>query len=136
VTKWAAYQSPPAFVLGFHGTDSLTVQEVIHQKSRHLKASKKILISQVIRLTSGENDPERAMEWARAKHIPNPDILGGVIDSGLCLDLTTRIGCKEVAAAIRRLKKSFELSNKALALAPKGTFKFVCAAQKMCQRLL
>ncbi len=115
VTKWAAYQSPPAFVLGFHGTDSLTVQEVINQKSRHLKASKKKFDWLGHGAYFWENDPERAMEWARAKHIPNPDILGGVIDLGLCLDLTTRIGCKEVAAAFRRLKKSFALSNKALA---------------------
>ena len=56
----------------------------------------------------------RALEWANEKLKPNPDVVGGVINLGFCLDLTTRTGCNAVAEAYQELQKTFRASQKQL----------------------
>ena len=114
MTKWTAYQSPPSVVLGFHGTNALTVRQVVTQEIHHLKPSTKKFDWLGHGVYFWENDPIRAHEWAKAKYFPNPDVLGGVLHLGLCLDLTTRTGSTEVAKAYQSLNASFRLSNKKL----------------------
>lgn len=50
-----------------------------------------------------ENDPARGLEWAASGKkngkIKRPDVVGAIIDLGLCLDLTTRTGLEEVQLA-------------------------------------
>jgi hypothetical protein len=91
-------------VLGFHGTQKLTVDEVVNQRVRHLSPSMQSYDWLGHGVYFWENDPQRAQEWALDKKFANPGILGGVLDLGLCLDLNTRTGCDEVANAYDLLK--------------------------------
>lgn len=103
VAEWSAYQTPPSFVLGFHGTQSLVVRQVVTQEVRHLDASRQPYDWLGHGVYFWENDPLRAQEWAQDRFMPNADVLGGILDLGYCLDLTTRMGCDEVALAYQAL---------------------------------
>lgn len=119
--RWTLYQRRPGLVLGFHGTEKKTVDKVVGQRSRtHLTPSqgKNEWLGHGIYFW--ENDPQRALEWAEngnaKKSIQEPDVVGAVLDLGLCLDLTTRTGLEEVAEAHRTLldmyaKAGFVLSR-------------------------
>lgn len=55
-----------------------------------------------------ENDPERALDWAKngktKGNITTPAVAGAIIDLGLCLDLTTMTGLTEVEKAFGILR--------------------------------
>ena len=91
-------------VLGFHGTQKLTVDEVVNQRVAHLSPSRQAYDWLGHGVYFWENDPHRAEEWAIEKKFANPGVLGGVLYLGRCLDLNTRAGCDEVARAYRLLK--------------------------------
>lgn len=106
--RWTLYQRRPGLVLGFHGTEKETVDKVVGQhSSTHLTSSqgKNEWLGHGIYFW--ENDPQRALEWAEngnaKKPIQEPDVVGAVLDLGLCLDLTTRTALEEVAEAYRTL---------------------------------
>jgi hypothetical protein len=98
---WALYQRHPAFVLGFHGTEQSTVDAAV--AGNHLKSSAGRFEWLGHGVYFWENDPQRGLEWAKNGNpknpIKQPDVVGAVIDLGLCLDLTTRTGLDEVARA-------------------------------------
>lgn len=107
--RWILYQRRPGLVLGFHGTERKTVSKVVGQRRRtHLTPSqgKNEWLGHGIYFW--ENDPQRALEWAEngkpKKPIAEPDVVGAVLDLGLCLDLTTRTGLDELAEAYRTLR--------------------------------
>jgi hypothetical protein len=89
------YSFHSSFVLGFHGCDRSTGLSVLVGKKEHLHAS----ANSYDWLGSGiyfwENDPARAMAWAKERHsrpagrsrVRQPAILGAVIELGRCLDL-------------------------------------------------
>jgi hypothetical protein len=85
----------PAFVLGYHGCDIATAELILGGKNP-IKPSK----NDHDWLGSGayfwESDPDRAMQWAREqvaqKKIEIPAVVGGVIDLGNCLNLSTQEG--------------------------------------------
>lgn len=51
-----------------------------------------------------ENDPRRAMEFARWKRFRNPTVVGAAIDLGHCLDLSMRENLLMLATAYKSLK--------------------------------
>lgn len=89
------YSVLPSFVLGFHGCDAATADQVFAGKS-HLKKS----TNKWDWLGSGiyfwENNPQRALEYAKqlkkqpergSTPINKPAVIGAVIDLGYCLNL-------------------------------------------------
>lgn len=117
---WSAYQFHPSFVLGFHGTEKTTVDTVVDQKRRvHLDHSKKSYDWLGHGVYFWENDPARGLEWAKSGKkngkIKQPDVVGAIIDLGLCLDLTTQTGLEEVQLAYAAYKKSMHEANQTMA---------------------
>ena len=119
---WALYQRQPAFVLGFHGTDDVVVNQIVSQKTPHLVKSQDVTEWLGHGIYFWENDPQRALNWARNGKtkglVKTPGALGAVIDLGLCLDLTTTTGLEEVSRAFTTLSDSYFLAGLEL---PKNT---------------
>lgn len=117
-SSWAIYQRHPSFVLGFHGTEQDVVEAVVSRKTRHLAKSEGRYEWLGHGVYFWENDPQRGLEWARdgnpKKKIRAPDVVGAIIDPGLCLDLTTRPALDEVAAAYAALHDSYAAAGIAL----------------------
>lgn len=110
---WTLYQRRPGLVLGFHGTETKTVNAVIAQRGRtHLIPSTGTNEWLGHGIYFWENDPQRALEWAQSGNtkqtIREPGVVGAILDLGLCLDLTNRTGLNEVAAAYRTLREMYE----------------------------
>ncbi len=118
VNAWALYQRHPSFVLGFHGTEKTTVNAVINGETRHLKKSEGKYEWLGHGIYFWENDPQRGLEWAQSgnpkQRIKHPDVAGAIIDLGLCLDLTTRMGLDEIEEAHATLRDSYATMNVAL----------------------
>lgn len=112
INPWALYQRQPSFVLGFHGTDKSVVSKVVSQKIKHLDKSEDTTEWLGHGVYFWENDPERALDWARTGKtkgtIFHPDAVGAVIDLGFCLDLTTLSGLNEVAKAYEMLRDYYQ----------------------------
>lgn len=89
----AHYSVVPSLVLGFHGCDRSVADRAVNRR-RPLRHSH----NEYDWLGSGiyfwENDPQRAMEWARAMkrrgRIRTPAVVGAVIALGRCLNLLER----------------------------------------------
>ncbi len=116
---WVLYQHRPGLVLGFHGTEQKTVHQLVtRENAAHLKPSKGKNEWLGHGMYFWENDPQRALEWAEngnpKKPIQEPDVLGAVIDLGLCLDLTSRTGLDEVAEAHATLAAIYDAVGFAL----------------------
>lgn len=115
---WALYQRYPLFVLGFHGTEKSLVDEVVAGKTNHLKKSDGKYEWLGHGIYFWENDPQRGLEWAQSGNAKNeikkPDVAGAIIDLGLCLDLTTRMGLDEVAEAYATLHASYDRAKELL----------------------
>ena len=107
-------------MLGFHGTEKATVDAVINQKRvLHLDHSKKSYDWLGLGVYFWENDPARGLEWAASGKkngkIKRPDVVGAIIDLGLCLDLTTQTGLEEVQLAYAAYQKSMLEAKQVLA---------------------
>jgi hypothetical protein len=110
-----SYSRLPAFVLGFHGCDRALADRVVARRE-HLKPSE----NEYDWLGNGiyfwENDPLRAMEWAReqAKRRGDksksfePAVVGAVIDLGKCLDLLNSASIQLVSQSYEYLKRGRE----------------------------
>ncbi len=107
-SHWARYQRHASFVLGFHGTESTTVETVVSGKTTHLKKSEGRFEWLGHGVYFWENDPQRGLEWAQSgnarKRIEIPAVVGAIIDLGHCLDLTTRAGLDEVRESYATLR--------------------------------
>lgn len=115
---WTLYQHQPSFVLGFHGTDRTVVNQAVSRKIKHLKKSEDTTEWLGHGVYFWENDPARALEWAKNGKtkgtITTPDAIGAVIDLGFCLDLTTMTGLQEVESAFLTLRNTYQLAGNAL----------------------
>lgn len=115
---WALYQRQPSFVLGFHGTDRTVADQAVSRKIKHLKKSEDTTEWLGHGVYYWENDPARALEWAKngktKGDITKPAAVGAVIDLGFCLDLTTMTGLQEVEAAFIALRDTYQKSGLAL----------------------
>ena len=105
---WILYQRQPSFVLGFHGTDKSVVNKVVGQQVKQLAKSQDTTEWLGHGVYFWENDPGRALDWARngksKGKVAHPDVVGAVIDLGFCLDLTTLSGLEEVAKTFEMLR--------------------------------
>lgn len=95
----------PAWVLGFHGTDSKIVKEVLNDPTKHLNPSKNSWDWLGDGIYFWENDPVRAktfakerMRWRGIKR-KKPAVIGAIIDLGLCLNLFDQPALRELKAA-------------------------------------
>lgn len=118
-----SYCKLPAFVLGFHGCDEKTKENLLLKKTT-LKLSK----NEYDWLGSGiyfwENDSERALSYAkelsknpkRSKkaNIENPAVVGAIIDLGHCLNLFEKENLELVKTTYNTLVKLSKNNNKPL----------------------
>lgn len=115
---WALYQHQPSFILGFHGTDRTVVDKAVSREITQLDRSEDTTEWLGHGVYFWENDPARAIEWAKngktKGKITTPDAVGAVIDLGFCLDLTTMTGLQEVEAAYITLRKTYQEAGLAL----------------------
>lgn len=115
-----------AFVLGYHGCDSVVARKAVLKGDNILHSNK-----DYDWLGPGayfwESDPVRAREWAeervRSGHIKKAAVVGAVIDLGNCLDLVAR----ENIELLREAHRSFVALREAAQLPipvnrnPRGT---------------
>ena len=81
--------------IGFHGCDETIAKDVVLGHA-DLKPSN----NKYDWLGGGvyfwENDPVRAMEFAKERGFPKPCVVGAVLNLGYCLDLSTRSGLERI----------------------------------------
>jgi len=125
---WELYQHHPSFVLGFHGTEQYLVDKVVSGNTDHLIKSEGKFEWLGHGIYFWENDPQRGLEWAQngneKKNIKDPGVAGAIIDLGMCLDLTTRMGLDEVSEAHNILRDSYAKLGKAVPLNKGGEDQF------------
>jgi hypothetical protein len=116
------YATLPMFILGFHGCDQSVVDDVVNGLDC-LQISKNDYDWLGHGIYFWENDPERALEFAkmiqihpeRGKNsISNPAVIGAVIDLGHCLNLMETKALKHVSSAYDILHASLEITNEIL----------------------
>jgi hypothetical protein len=117
---FSVYKRLPGIVLGFHGCDEKVGEDLLRGATRHLSASS----NDYDWLGSGiyfwENDPQRALEFAKQAvdnplltkgKIEKPFVVGAVIDLGLCLNLLDRSSLQELASAYDLFKMVTEVKR-------------------------
>lgn len=105
-----------AFVLGYHGCDREVAEGLLSGEEK-FKASKNDHDWLGHGVYFWENNPKRALEWARfmashpkfKKRVKEPYAVGAVIDVGNCLDLTEAVSLEIVGGGYQALKETFEL---------------------------
>lgn len=112
------YRRLPGVMLGFHGCDESTGEDLLCGRTQHLLLSSNTYDWLGNGIYFWENDPQRALEFAQ-EAVKNPVIskgkikkafvVGAVIDLGLCLNLLDRSGLEEVAGAHELLQATNEL---------------------------
>jgi hypothetical protein len=107
-----SYSRLPAFVLAFHGCDRTVARRVVGSRE-HLKASENEYDWLGHGIYFWENNPARAMHWAR-EHATRarrkgktfePAVVGAVIDLGKCLDLLNADSIEPLERAYKHLKR-------------------------------
>lgn len=117
---WSLYKQQPAFVIGFHGCDKSTVEEVLAGNCE-LRPS----INNYDWLGDGiyfwEGSPARAYEFAASRAmggkgskgtIKIPCVIGAVIDLGYCFNLMDSQAIDELGVAYESLKQQITSSGK------------------------
>lgn len=110
-----------AFVLGYHGCDREVAEGLLSGQEK-FRASKNDHDWLGHGIYFWENNPKRALEWARfmashpkfKKWVKTPYAVGAVIDVGNCLDLTEAVSLKIVEGGYQALKETFELAGSPL----------------------
>lgn len=103
-----------AFVLGYHGCDRQVGEALIAGRS-DFRASQNDHDWLGQGIYFWENNPERALEWARfmaghpkfKRRVKEPFAMGAVIDLGNCLDLTEATSLRLVKVAYSNLVSIF-----------------------------
>ena len=104
------------FVLGYHGCDEKTAEKLLNGEPCKPSENSYDWLGRGVYFW--ENDPRRAMEWARfmektpgfSERVKTPFVIGAVINLGFCLDLTERVSLLEIKAAYDAFKEVFELA--------------------------
>jgi len=108
-----------SFVLGYHGCDQSTADKIISGEAFEPSVQEHDWLGRGVYFW--EANPERGLEWAQERaanpkpKIKIPAVVGGIIDLGRCLDLTTKESLDLVKAAYAELS-----SAKAKALPDNG----------------
>lgn len=98
----AMYDKLPNLVLGFHGCDRNTSENVlIHHE--HLRKSENSYDWLGSGIYFWENSYERALDWAKNKYGDDYAVIGAVIDLGNCLNLTDYKSAKILKTAFNMI---------------------------------
>ena len=106
------YQRLPGLTLGFHGCDRSIGEAVLADPKGHLHKSQNDYDWLGGGIYFWENDPKRALEFAREVKerphisrgkISDPFVVGAVIDLGLCCNLLDRRALMDVAESFQVL---------------------------------
>lgn len=103
-----------SFVLGYHGCPEHVAESVL--SGEQLQPSKNDHDWLGPGIYVWQSNPSRALHYAQEKRLREkadwvPRVIGAVIDLGLCLDLATTSGIREVAKAYQGLKETFEAAK-------------------------
>src|SRR5580704_17575914 len=107
------YDRLSGLILGFHGCDR-AIGEAVLSGDEDLKASNNSCDWLGHGIYFWENNPLRAIEWARLiqqgprgnrRKIHHPLAIGAVIDLGMCLNLLDSAFLAQLPVAYRRLRK-------------------------------
>ena len=99
------YSKLPNLIIGFHGCDKKSYENVILKK-QPLKRSNNKYDWLGNGIYFWENSYERACEWASTKE--NPSVIGAIIDLGNCLNLTDYYSSGILKNGYNLLKKKCE----------------------------
>lgn len=120
---WGIYKQLPGMILGFHGCDSTTAEDVLLQTKRHLKPSSNAHDWLGNGIYFWEADPWRALEWANASSvkpgqsggsIKAPCVVGAVLDMGRCCNLLDYDTVSEVERAYAFISSIYASAGKNL----------------------
>ena len=104
------YSKLPNLVVGFHGCDEETFNDVI-VNGNQLKPSN----NKYDWLGSGiyfwEQNYERALEWAKQNRKKNPKVIGAIIDLGNCLNLVDSYYNNLLTESYNILKQNYDSIN-------------------------
>lgn len=106
-----------SFVLGYHGCSAEVAERVLAGETFQPSANDYDWLGPGIYFW--QSNPSRALAFAREKCAReqskwSPRVIGAVIDLGLCLDLATAEGVREVAKAYEGLKRTYEAAGVAM----------------------
>lgn len=103
--------NPLAPIYGFHGCDEAAAEKII-ESGIFLDSDKR---SEWLGkgIYFWENDPRRALEWARLRS-KKPQVIGAIINPESCLDLSSREAVPLLKAGFRRLEEYSKKSGIAL----------------------
>lgn len=105
------YEYQPSFILGFHGCDREVGMRILSSPEEHLVRSEKKYDWLGHGVYFWEGNVIRALEWARARKVKDPFVLGAIIDLRCCLDLFDRSAALQLEKAHEALVATSELSN-------------------------
>ena len=118
---WDLYKKHPGWVLGFHGCDESIGEQVLSGKVAHLAPSKNEYDWLGEGIYFWENNPARALEFARdgagsdpkvtKGKIANPFVIGAIIDLGLCFNLLDSSALAELAEAHKTLETLYKSAS-------------------------
>lgn len=108
------YSIRPNLIIGFHGCDKNVAKKIINGVEK-MKSSENSFDWLGNGIYFWENDYERALEFAQElypKTIKYPFVIGGIINLGNCLDLTTRKSIQVLKAAYENVvQNTVDASN-------------------------
>lgn len=104
------YSKLPNLVLGFHGCNNETFENVI-VKNECLKPSTNSYDWLGNGIYFWENSYERALEWSESKYGDEGRVLGAVLDLGYCLNLTDYRSTEILKEGYKALKENIKLAK-------------------------
>ena len=111
---------PRSILLGYHGCRRALAGRVVARQRRLLPSA-----NDYDWLGHGvyfwAEDPKRAREWAESSGVPQPGVVGAVLDLGYCLHLADRNCLEYLREAYRHLKRTCEQQRVPL---PQNTGRF------------
>jgi len=103
------------FVLGYHGCDASVAEKLLAGAPFKLSQNEYDWLGEGAYFW--ENDPLRGLQWAeaanrRGRPVPNPAVVGAVIDLSYCLDLTTQASLDVIKTAHNGLERVSKAINR------------------------
>lgn len=99
------YKTRNNLIFGFHGCDSSLCDSLVNNRRKRLNYSENSYDWLGKGMYFWENNPERALDWARMlqknnqnekQKIEKPAVLGAVISLGNCLDFTEQLNLQKI----------------------------------------
>lgn len=106
-----------SIILGYHGCHRDIVESVVRGKT-HLKPSNNSYDWLGSGIYFWEDDPSRALDWAKNRYGDNFFVVGAAIDLADCLDLVRQKDRDLIGVAFQTLKTQYEIDGEPL---PKNT---------------